>query len=299
MFYSWIYVIVNSLSALLRQISGNYLPPSIVLFIGCSIAVIYFHAIQLQKMKEVYYQCWQHKKQWMKISISVAFVWVCAIYSPTMIGASLYTFLFFSIMGALGTLSLYYQSNYKQKSYLISAIGLCLLITMAIGPALTNKHFAAEQIIGIVLACAGGIAGFIYSKQSSEFVKQTSISATQILAIRFYLTIAISIALMPSHPFVHLSATNLLISLSIGVFSLIIPLYLVQKGIETVGPEMNAIIVSITPFVATIFEELYFHNIDRTLFVICTLYSIFAILPHAIKLATSMSSPLSESRKIV
>src|SRR5262245_822260 len=102
MLNSWLYVIINALSALLRQTSANYLSPALILFSGGLIAILFFNIINLGKLKWIYKKCWAYKKDWTYINLLIVIIWVCAVYCPSYIGASLYMFLYFAILGLTG-----------------------------------------------------------------------------------------------------------------------------------------------------------------------------------------------------
>jgi drug/metabolite transporter (DMT)-like permease len=291
MFYSWIYVFVNAFSALLRQISGDFLSPAVVLLFSCCYAVIYFHLINIHKLKAIYNQCWRNKKSWFFLSILAACIWLSAIYSPSYIGASLYTFLFFATYGILGTIHLYRRNTPETVSYVISLLGLLILLSLVIG--LNLDRASHIQLLGLFLACFGGISGFFYSQQSAAFVKTTSLSASQILAVRFYLTIVACFFFLPAHPLAQLTPNNLLLTLMVSIFCLIIPLYCIQRGIQSAGPALNAIIASSVPLVATLLEQCYFHDVDHNLFIISILYSFFTSLPYLVKQAAKFKYLIS------
>lgn len=278
MSYSWIYVIVNAFSAVLRQISGDFISPALLLLCSCYLAVCYFHLVNLHEVRRIYKQCWQHKSTWVSLSILVACIWLAAIYSPGYIGASLYTFLFFATNGMLGMASRYSQGTHKSISHAISLFGLLALMIVVV--VISNLQHTAHQSLGIVLAIFGGISGFVYSKQSSRFMKTAHLSASQVLAVRFYLTIVICLFLLPQHAVAQLTMPNIFLALMVSIFCLIIPLYFVQKGIEKAGPELNAIIASTVPLAATILEEAYLHNVNQRLFMVCLLYSFLTCLPY-------------------
>lgn len=282
MIFSWIYVLLNALSAILRQIGGNIVAPSLILLIGSFFAILYFHAVNLHKVKFVYQRCWFQKRNWLILNIYVTVMWLSAVYAPSMIGGPLYIFIFFSILGIFGSLSLFFRDAKQSASQVISLLGLVGLLIFVLYDNIILS-FTVREVLGISYAVIGGVSIYFYSKQSAAFMKSTQLSATQVLAIRFYLTIFVCTFLAPKQPFATLNFSNLLLVLAIALFCLIVPLYFVQKGIEKAGPEMNAIITSTTPFATAALEKLYYPTSPQKYFSIYILYGLFAAFPFALR----------------
>jgi hypothetical protein len=278
MIYCWIYILINAVSALLRQLGGQHFSPAFILLAGSIAAILYFHLINLKTIPYIYKQSLAQKSNWFWLNVSIAITWLCAIYSPAYIGASLYTFIYFAVLGIIGSIFFIYQKKYYNFSQLISLLGLLSLLCYAIYK--NDINISAYQTIGISLALIGGISGFIYSKQSANFMKTAILSTSQILAVRFFLIIPLCFILIPYPLIMNMSFLHLNYAMFIGIFCLIIPIYFSQKGIEEAGPEINAMLSSGTPLLCATLEQLYFKNLHWQQFLIYILYSIFAVIPY-------------------
>ena len=214
MLYSLLYVLFNTFSAVLRQLGGNNFSPSMILFTGCIFATICFNFINIKYIGFIYQSCLNNKKLWLQVNFSAALMWLCAIYGPSYAGASLYTFLVFTVLGLLGSLSLFHHSE-KNVLRIISITGLvCLLV----GSLFENViHADLHKLFGILLACASGIITYIYSVQSFKFSQAASFNSSQILAVRLYMAILFSAILIPHHVILHMGLTNLFFATCIGV----------------------------------------------------------------------------------
>lgn len=282
MIYSWLYVLMNALSGLLRQIAGNMVAPAAIMLVGAIISIMFFNFINASKLKSIYRACWQHKISWITMGLTVTGLWLPAFYAPSIIGASLYTFIFFAMMGILGKSALYRKDQHKKIISLLSLIGLGTLLSAVILVSL-YLNFSWQEIEGISISLFGSYMGFLYSRQSAQFAKKAVMTASGILAVRFYLAIPISFALLPMHSEIALGTHPFLIT-AIGVFCLILPAYLSQKGIEKAGADTNAMIISVTPFFTGILQYLYFKNIAWQYFVIYSLYVVIIAMPMCVKL---------------
>ena len=146
--------------------------PAHILLIGSVCAMIFYHAINVHELKTIYQKCIAKKNLWFKCNLSIALIWICAVYSPPMIGAALYTFLFFSVFGLLGRIGLYTTQTQQNMSQIISIIALIGIISYVIIIRLYHDTTAAV-FFGTLLACLGGIGAFIYSKQAAMFMKSS------------------------------------------------------------------------------------------------------------------------------
>ncbi|GEM_PF-1598708 len=283
MFFCWMYVLLNSFSSILRQIGGNMISPAMILLLGSLFAIFYYHIVNFKHIKLIYQHCWTQKSNWLVLNICVTVMWVAAVYAPSMIGSSFYMFEFFATLGIVGSFSLFYGSGKLDWSQLIGLLGLLTLLVYMMVINLYD-HFTSRESLGILFAVVGGSTAFFYSKVSSDFMKTTKISATQVLAVRFYSTVIVCALISPNTAFANLDIHSVSLIIAIAMFSLIVPLYFAQKGIEKAGAEMYAIICSTIPFITALMEELYYHNVRWQDFTVYTFYCFFVGLPFFVKM---------------
>lgn len=282
MIFSWLYVFFNAISALLRQLCGLVVSPAFILLMGSIFSIIYFHCINLKHLTFIYKTAYHYYRHWFALNISITAMWLAAFYAPSLIGASLSSFLFFGLLSLLGLI--FMQHQHKKINQLKHLSSLLLLI-LFLSTIVTNliAHFNQTELFGIILASIAGIAGFIYSKQSAQFVKLTSFTTSQILATRFYLTIPICLILLPHPVFLGISRHNFIFAFITALFCLIIPIYFSQKGIEKAGPERNAVICGTMPLVTALLQNYYVNPISWHNLSFYLLYSIIISLPFMAK----------------
>jgi threonine/homoserine efflux transporter RhtA len=240
--------------------------------ITATIATLYFNIVNIGKLKVLYKACWQEKKMWLAVMLTILVMWCCTMIGPGLIGASLYNFLYFSFLGAIGFLSLSIIAWYKNRSKFYFGLGLILLIIIAIIDQIVNADNKIS-ILGIGLGLLGGLVTFIYFKQSQALVNRIQLKATQILAVRFYLTIIGLFVIIPKENFKFLLAMNTtLILLALAAISLIAPLYCQQKALEKISSEQNAIILSLIPVVTAFIQLIVFHNVNYKFILIYFIY---------------------------
>jgi drug/metabolite transporter (DMT)-like permease len=277
MIYSFLFVLAASMGAVMTQFVDTHIPPFLSLFIAGIIATLFFNLINITKIKHIYIGCWQQKWLYLAIMLTILVMWICTINGPGLIGASLYILLYFTWLGILGFSSQYLINRNENSKKLYFAIGALLLLIVAIGADLGPK-FSLKDLLGVFLSIVGGTSAFIYFKQSQAIMKKAQLSATQILAVRFYLTIIVAWAFIPHEAFKnYFTLINFSEILFLAILSLIIPLFFQQKALEKITAEKNAIIMSLTPTATGFIQEVIFHNVSKIYFLIYVCYFILII----------------------
>jgi drug/metabolite transporter (DMT)-like permease len=271
--YSFLYVLIFSVALVLIQKLDISIPPLFSLLVTASIASIYFNLINLHRLKEMYRDCFRNSSLWILIMSIVLLMWGCTMIGPGKIGASSFNFLYFAWLGTLGFVSLSFQDWKKNRMKFYFGLSILLLIIANIFLEL-QESFTSDTGLGIFLALAGGTSSFVYFKVSQAFTKKTHLSATQILSVRFYLSIIVLFIILPKHNVSEYLSWNNSLSLVLLAFcSLIIPLYFSQKALEKITSEQHAIINSLCPAVTGVLQEIIFNDLKLEQMVIYLLYS--------------------------
>lgn len=272
MLYAFLYVIISGFSFVFIEKLYADISPFFSLLIMSIITTIFFNLVNIHNLKKMYVACWQEKKLWFGIMVVILVMWSCTMIGPGLIGASLYGFIYFSFLGVLGYLSAYFRREKLDRNKLYFSFAIFLLIVTGIIDLL-REELNLSSIFGLALGLIGGITSFIYFKQTQMLVKRVKLSASQILAIRFYLTIITMFIILPKGNFdLYLTWNNMWQLLGLSFFSLIIPLYFMQKALEKITSEQSAIILSLVPACAGIIQEIMLHNVELKFVIIYVLY---------------------------
>ncbi len=275
MIYSFLYVLVFSIALILIQKLDVSIPPLFSLLVTATIASLYFNIINKNNLKKIYADCLKNKKQWFSVMLIVLIMWGTTMVGPGKIGASLFNFIYFAWLGMLGfmLLALKNWQEYKIKFY----FGVCLLLLIIANIFFEiRSSFSYESLYGIFLALAGGTSSFIYFKNSQALAKNANLSATQVLAVRFYLSIIVLFIILPKqHVVEYMSFTNLTNLLLLAFLSLIIPLYFSQKALEKITSEQHAIINSLCPIATCVLQTLVFNDLKSEQMIVYILYTLF------------------------
>lgn len=230
----------------------------------------------------MYLSCIQNKKLWLAIMVIILIMWLCAMIGPGLIGASLFSFLNYASMGMFGFLSLGIGNANKDRLKLYFGLSVLLLMFIVMIADLRGS-FSIKVMLGFFLPILGGACSFIYFKQSQALSKVAQFSATQVLAVRFYLTIIVLCIIVPPHSFsIYFTINNLGQLFILALLSLIVPLYFLQKALEKITSEQNAIIISLCPVMTAILQELVFKNVDLKFIIIYLLYSMIVAFSYVV-----------------
>lgn len=274
MIYSFLYVIISSVGTVFIEKLYSSISPFFSLLITATIATLFFNIINIGKLKKFYSACYQQKFPTLFIMITVFGMWMCAMISPGLVGASLYAFLYFTWLGTLGFIFSAILNWKIERSKLY--FGLCALILIcAVIWSTLERTCSYNVILGMLLALIGGTSNFIYLRQSQKLIRKIQLTATQILAVRFYLTIFILFIVLPKDSFpLYFTGINLLELTFLSVITLIAPLFFMQKALEKITSEQNAIIMSLSPVATAILQEAIFHNVEFKFILVYSLYSV-------------------------
>ena len=286
MWYSILFVITSSFASILVQKLYFVIPSTLTLLVTSIIATLYFNGINLGHLRSMHAHCWQHKSLWLSIMAIILVMWYSTMTGPGMIGASLYRFLYFAWLGMLGFWFLAFKKPTINRQSLLCGLFVVVLLAGLLGDYFWRHAWSMHELIGIALPLVGGTASFVYFKQSEALTKRTQLTATQVLAIRFYLTIVVLLLLVPTHHSIALlTPMHLLILAVVAVFSLIIPLYCMQKALEKIGSERNAILISLAPIVTAFLEEAAFHDVRFQYLIVYGLYTAMLIAVYVWKIS--------------
>ncbi len=285
--YSILSLVTMSLSVVLIHHAADSLPPSLTLLASTLIAILFFHLVNVGKIFLLYKKAWETKKMWLMIMITIALVWLATIYGPAYVSPALYILLYFASSCVLGIIFDYKTTN---NPYLIIAgIGISLC-SVGLTYEYIYSNSSLDTWLGVGLGLLGGITSFIYLKLSHVFSTSNQLSATQVLALRFWLVLVCCILLLPHHSMQYLHFNSLLIIVGVAFFSLILPVFFTMKSILKVGVEKSVIVSGLVPATTYLLQSASSHFFDMKALVLYLMTGFFIALPYGIRLIKSQQS---------
>ncbi len=226
--------------------------PILFIIVSVFIAIIWFNFINYRRLMRLYAIFFKQFKSIIIINLIIAVQWTATFYGSKYAIPFKFLLVGFIMPVVISNTNLL-ATNKKQCFYLIINFIMCLLII------LTMHNF-----IGITCALLVGCLSYSYRKYSHKMMNKYSLSKLDILCIRNYGLLALSLLgyyTFKPHAAVILPSFSILALIPFITF--IIPTYLNQYGIEQVGAERHSIIASLTPTIAILLSLLLgVKNID-------------------------------------
>ena len=259
------------------------------------LAMLFFNIINFFNIVEMHRKCWHCKKEWFLVSVIILVVWVSSFYGAGISGGFSFNIIVFSLTGCLGFA--FHKEVDREKILLASVIAFLILIF-----ALWKLYicgFEIIQVLGLITSFVAGVSIYLYVKYSFALSEKAGLSATQILATRYYIMIIFLLFIIPKNSVdITLKAADLYLYLSIlaiSVVSFIIPLFLVQKGIIKSGVDMHVMIMAFIPFFTSIIEVLFGDNFDTTEIVFSVILACILLYDKRYKLIETLHKPTRET----
>ena len=208
----------------------------LILFSSTLLAILVFNVLNISSCVKIHKLIFSDFKQWAIISFSVAICWCLSF-----VAASENAFLFIAIFFLTNALSaaVYYRHFGKSIAIALVIAALCFLVP---GHLMTNLY-----------SILSGICGFIYLLNSVNFSKKNQLSATELLAIRFYPLLFLSVMMclgLKSSLTVSWTGGDISILLALAFFNQILPNFLSQSAAHKLQLKQFSFIISFIPFMA-------------------------------------------------
>lgn len=226
--------------------------PIVSTFITYGIATTFFSAINLKNINEIASVVAAHKGLVFKINISTLVNTLLAFYVVLFVSPLAYVIVFFSGLSFFNTI--YIKRGADNLETFVNL--LTITLALSIGYLVSNAELL-NTVIGLSLTLISTLFGAFYMRESSLLHFRAGITVSQILSIRFYLVII----LCGLYSFVkiddlRIGYSDLGLLLLIAVTGSIIPLFLMQKSIKTLGPKTTSQFTPLTPILCLIFAVL-------------------------------------------
>ncbi|WP_437935588.1 EamA family transporter [Sorangium sp. So ce341] len=202
-----------------------------------------------------------HRRDVVVINLSTAVGWLSMLFALKHLEPAVVNVVSLAIGPALTVLlgPLLRRRSSVLVTEMAASLGICAFIALLLWGAITGRsgvgHVSAgEAAIGVVLTLVCGLAStinFIYSKRLSD----AGHNPESVLAIRFFLTIAVTWAMAATSDMATL-AEAFLPSTVIAVIGVALPMYLIQLGVQHTEPITASLITSMSPLFAFLLQLL-------------------------------------------
>jgi len=266
--YAYGYISTVAIASVVRAKLMVTVSPLLILLLSSLFGCVYFHLVTYKQCLKVYQKFFIQKRLFFQINVTVMLIWLATYYSIYFSSAAVFVFEFFTIGGCISLFKKHAQNALWQKISVLLML-LCMLIPFLLYPS---------QYLGITLAMLGGIMGYVYNALSGKAAVLLELQSSQLLAIRFWLLIFLSLMLLPASELRLLSWPVFLNIIAVSVASFILQIWLNQRSVITIGTQMTAYISSFTPALTFLFQGIILHDWVLPIFFLSLIGSGFMLL---------------------
>ena len=254
------YCVVTALSSLVISASEQTYGPLLVTFSSITVTIIWFNGLQLMRisrLREVYLN---HSRGIFLLNMTTAMMWIGTFLALDSLNPDVFTAI---LLGGLPVFIFIITSassawNKARCLELLFTIAIAGLLFMISYHELALSNYSSEILLGMIIAFFSSFFA-AWTVILSHQLAHAGVSTTEILSQRFYvlwLVAGLALCIFPaSFSFVHSMIIDYFpIAIAVAILSFILPLFLLQKGIERVDPMFVSFLSPLIPVMAFTLE---------------------------------------------
>jgi len=263
--FSAMYVIIMAFSVVwidfLKENFNQFLMLALVSFS----AIVFYNAIAIRSLKKAYSSILRHPSHWFFMSFFFAMTWWLIYFTTIHTSPRAVMVSFYLVVAICGC---FFDKKYLYAIFCIIAFIIGFLIL----PELTIKTIFPSVMCGL--------CGYVYMKLSGTYAKKNSLSATQLLATRFYILFFISVIYIFffKRTGFHVSLDSNLFLTTGSLILLIIfnlaPNYCAQRGVVLIGVDKFSQAITATPVLTFILQGFYENKWNIGALILCAMVSL-------------------------
>jgi hypothetical protein len=287
-FYAFVYLVMMALSAVWVNRFHQVASQPLMLGVVSLAAILFYNAIERHQLARVYRAILRFPILWLAMSVFFALTWGLIFYASIHASPRAAIVIFYLVVAVLG-----YALDYQRISTVICF--LALAGGMYLLPELTLQT--------ATISVLAGVCGYLYMWASGRYAQQASLSATQVLAVRFYVLLlgsVVACALSPvgMHVNITLPGWQLIASFVLLIFFNLTPNFCAQQGIILMGANQFAKVTCWTPVFTFGVQGLFEGVWDIKVFCLClSVSSLLALLTQRFKADSVTESVLDIPEK--
>ncbi len=230
----------------------------LMVFLTTSYAIVLLHLVNARGIVGVYRRLISdHKLAYLRLNIALLVVWIGTFLIPIYFTPSSLLIAVMGLSGLCGLISRYIAA--RQTSTLVNTVlvGLTLalyyLLYLRVYSGWTYAAFVSSTLVV-------GLVGYAALRFSADMLTY-GFSSPQILAVRFWLLWLISLVfVLVGHQYELVTVRSALYTGGLGLVSMILPIFFLQKAIEKLGPNRTGVLLGFTPLVVVVLEFIWFRE---------------------------------------
>lgn len=256
--YIFFYIITSAISNVFINHTTRSIEPIVSLFYTSIFTIIFFSILNFGELTKNTVLIKKNMNSILWLNLLNAIIWFVIFFSLKVLSPSVFSCLFLgAIPISLFILELRKSTASNKRNFTTALLLLTMFLLML---SLVSQEMSKTNSFEIlkydsIVMIIGGIAAAFIMKISKELATK-NLSASLVVSLRFYGLLVISLLLIIPNP------TRLIIKpivlaefLALALFSMALPLFLLQKALKTLNPLYTSIIITSIP-ILTYFLQL-------------------------------------------
>lgn len=280
--FIFFYVVTSAISNVFVNHTTRSINPIVTLFYSSIFTIIFFSILNFRELSKNISLIKENIKSILWLNLLNSIIWFVIFYSLKVLSPSVFSCLF---LGAI-PINLFILELKKSKESKIDNIKIALLLLtvfilmlLLVSKDMSETNTPQMLKYGALVTIIGGIsAAFIMS--ISKKLANKNLPASLVVSLRFYGLLIISLVIIILNtPELQLKPIVLLELLALALISMALPLYLLQKSLETLNALNASIIITTIPILTYLFQILTgYYSFSNSKFGITILFSISLIV---------------------
>lgn len=266
-----VYVLSTALSLVVINSVETHIHPSIVAFYSFLICVLFFNLLNFNRNKYVYTAFLRCKVDFLILNGLTAVIWLGTFWGLEYVAPTIFVVLFMGVI-PYSTMLISRDKkvffNFRTVSLLF---GIAVTLAFIIYENIHLVTLSVNTYIGLFLAVVSGFFSAVYIVYSAHLQKKLALETKDFLCARFYMLILLCffIAIYRGYDFqFDVLYSNWYDFISVSIFTVIIPLYSLQKAILTIGPVKVSCLIPFTPIVTYVLQIFLGVQFNATVFIL-------------------------------
>jgi drug/metabolite transporter (DMT)-like permease len=253
-----LYCLCTALSSVLIGATEQGLTLGVTMFYSFFISMVFCNVINITRFKHYLPTLKQLKRPIIILNITTTVVWIGMFYALLFVSPAIVTSLY---LGAIPIATFLLQrknivNSIEKRSTKIFVALIALILLALIIDDLQQVTDWSHAIIGMVVCIACAMAGAVSNIKAREIGMQ-KIPTSMVMAVRLYVIVIVAALLLPFDRGHLLLNGHVLWQVTvIAALSLVVPLFLLQKGLERIDALYVSILMPFIP-VMTFFMQLF------------------------------------------
>ncbi len=280
--FIFFYVLTSAISNVFVNHTTRSINPIVTLFYSSIFTIIFFSILNFGELSKNISLIKENIKSILWLNFLNAIIWLVIFYSLKVLSPSVFSCLFLGAIPInLFVLELKKSKESKINNIKIASLLLTVFILMLLLASKDMSKTNTSQILkyGALVTIIGGISAAFIMNISKKLANK-NLPASLVVSLRFYGLLIISlIIIILNTPQLQLKPIVVLELLALALISMALPLYLLQKSLETLNTLNASIIITTIPILTYLFQILTgYYSFSNSKFGITILFSISLIV---------------------